>query len=173
MNGGGAEREGDTESKAGSRLWAVSTEPDVGLKPISREIMTWPEARHPTNWATQAPSHIVFLIAYFPCSHLASQELKCFCILGLTLLLELKWLASTWGITVSWKFQKEGSWPGEWGTQPLIFLFIMVYTSAHFHRTPVFVEHGFLWSISSGTIFFLWISPLAAPQLTWLEPTEI
>ena len=30
--GGGAEREGDTESEAGSRLWAVSTEPDVGLK---------------------------------------------------------------------------------------------------------------------------------------------
>ena len=32
MGGGGAEREGDTESKAGSRLRAVSTEPDVGLE---------------------------------------------------------------------------------------------------------------------------------------------
>ena len=31
-NGGRAEREGDTELEAGSRLWAVSTEPDVGLK---------------------------------------------------------------------------------------------------------------------------------------------
>ena len=30
MSGGGAEKEGDTESKAGSRL--VSTEPEVGLK---------------------------------------------------------------------------------------------------------------------------------------------
>ena len=36
---GGAEREGDTESKAGSRLGAVSTEPDVGLEPTNREIM--------------------------------------------------------------------------------------------------------------------------------------
>ena len=35
-----AEREGDTESKAGSRLCAISTEPDVGLKGINREIVT-------------------------------------------------------------------------------------------------------------------------------------
>ena len=34
------ERQGDTESKAGSRLWAVSTEPDTGLKLTSHEIMT-------------------------------------------------------------------------------------------------------------------------------------
>ena len=32
MSGGGAEREGVTESEAGSRLSAVSTEPDAGLK---------------------------------------------------------------------------------------------------------------------------------------------
>ena len=31
-NGGGAEREGDTESEAGSRPRAVSTEPDVGTQ---------------------------------------------------------------------------------------------------------------------------------------------
>ena len=37
---GGTEREGDTESKAGSRLWAVSTKPDVGLKLTNCEIMT-------------------------------------------------------------------------------------------------------------------------------------
>ena len=37
---GEAEREGDTESETGSRLWAVGTEPDVGLKPTNREIMT-------------------------------------------------------------------------------------------------------------------------------------
>ena len=36
----GAEREGDTESEAGSRLQAVSTEPNAGLKPTNREIMT-------------------------------------------------------------------------------------------------------------------------------------
>ena len=42
MSGGGAEREreGDTESKAGSRLRAVSTEPDAGLDPMNSEIMT-------------------------------------------------------------------------------------------------------------------------------------
>ena len=40
MNGGGAEREGDTESETGSRLRAVSPEPDAGLKPTNREITT-------------------------------------------------------------------------------------------------------------------------------------
>ena len=40
MSRGGAEREGDTESEAGSRLRAVSIEPDVGLKPTKQEIMT-------------------------------------------------------------------------------------------------------------------------------------
>ena len=37
---GQREREGDTESEAGSRLRAVSTEPDAGLEPMNREIMT-------------------------------------------------------------------------------------------------------------------------------------
>ena len=36
---GGAGREGDTESEAGSRLRAVSTESDVGLEPMNCEIM--------------------------------------------------------------------------------------------------------------------------------------
>ena len=36
----GAEREGDTESEAGSRLGAVSTEPDVGLELANIEIRT-------------------------------------------------------------------------------------------------------------------------------------
>ena len=40
MSGLGAEREGDTEAEAGSRLWAVSTEPDAGLELTSCEIMT-------------------------------------------------------------------------------------------------------------------------------------
>ena len=40
MSGGGAEREGDTESEAGSRLRAVSAEPDVGLESMNREIVT-------------------------------------------------------------------------------------------------------------------------------------
>ena len=40
MSGGGAEREGDTEYEAGSRLRAVSTEPDAGLDLTNHEIMT-------------------------------------------------------------------------------------------------------------------------------------
>ena len=38
--GRGREREGDTDSEAGSGLRAVSTEPDAGLEPTNREIMT-------------------------------------------------------------------------------------------------------------------------------------
>ena len=41
MNGGGAEREGDTEPEAGSGLRAISTEPDAGLELPDREIVTW------------------------------------------------------------------------------------------------------------------------------------
>ena len=55
MSRGGAEREGDTESKVGSRLWAVSTEPDVGLELTDCKIMTWAEVGRLTNWATQVP----------------------------------------------------------------------------------------------------------------------
>ena len=40
MSGGGEERERETESKAGFRLPAVSTEPEVGLKLTNCEIMT-------------------------------------------------------------------------------------------------------------------------------------
>ena len=40
MSKGGTEREGDTESEAGSRLQAVSTEPDAGLQVADRETMT-------------------------------------------------------------------------------------------------------------------------------------
>ena len=40
MSGGGGEKEGDTESEAGCRLRAVSTEPTVGLEPTNQEIMT-------------------------------------------------------------------------------------------------------------------------------------
>ena len=40
MNRGGAEREGDKESKAGSSLRAVGTEPNMGLELTNREIVT-------------------------------------------------------------------------------------------------------------------------------------
>ena len=45
VSGGGAEGEGDTESQAGSRLPAVGTEPDAGLEPTNREIMTLSRSR--------------------------------------------------------------------------------------------------------------------------------
>ena len=68
MSGKGAERKGDTESKAGSRLWAVTTESNVGLEAMDDEIMTWAEVRRLTDWATQGPweggfckFHIVFV----------------------------------------------------------------------------------------------------------------
>ena len=57
---GGAKREEDTESEAGSRLRAVSAEPDAGLELMDREIMTWAEVERLTevgrltDWATQA-----------------------------------------------------------------------------------------------------------------------
>ena len=43
MSGGEAEREEDTESKGGSRLWAVSPEPDMRLELMSHAIKTWAE----------------------------------------------------------------------------------------------------------------------------------
>ena len=46
---GGAEREGDTDSEAGSRLRAVNTEPDAGLELMNREIMTRAEVGRLTD----------------------------------------------------------------------------------------------------------------------------
>ena len=43
--GGGAERVGDTESEAGSRLPAVNTETNTGLELMNCKIMTWAEVR--------------------------------------------------------------------------------------------------------------------------------
>ena len=52
---GQRERERNTESKADSRLWAVSTETRVGLKPMNCEIMTQAKVGCLTDWATQVP----------------------------------------------------------------------------------------------------------------------
>ena len=57
---GGTEREGDTESKAGSRLRAVITEPDVGLELTNCETRTWTEVRRSTDWATQVPHPSIY-----------------------------------------------------------------------------------------------------------------
>ena len=52
---GEGQREGGTESETGSRLWAVSTEPDAELELTDREIMTWADVGRLTDRATQAP----------------------------------------------------------------------------------------------------------------------
>ena len=54
-SGLGSEREGDTESEGGSRLRAVSTEPEEGFELMNCEIMPWAEVGSSTDWATQAP----------------------------------------------------------------------------------------------------------------------
>ena len=51
MSRGRAEREGDTEPEAGSKLW----DPDVRLKLTNYQIMTWAEVGRSTDWATQEP----------------------------------------------------------------------------------------------------------------------
>ena len=63
---GWAEREGDAQSEAGSRLSAVSTEPDAALRPTIREILTWAQVGCLTDWATQAPQS--FIIYRFICT---------------------------------------------------------------------------------------------------------
>ena len=49
MSRGRAERDWDTESKAGFRFWAVSTEPNVGLEPMRRVVRSWPELKSDTQ----------------------------------------------------------------------------------------------------------------------------
>ena len=88
MSRGGAERERDTESKAGSRLWPVSSESDVGLKLLNHEIMTWVEVRCSTDWATQAPLFVFFYTLYQIISYLSfSKSLVMQFILWILLLL--------------------------------------------------------------------------------------
>ena len=50
----------DTESKAGSSLWSVSTEPNAGLEPTNCEIITWAKVGHSTDWTAQAPLNSIF-----------------------------------------------------------------------------------------------------------------
>ena len=52
------QRDMETEFKAGSLL----EEPAAGLKLRNREIMTWAQVSHLTDWATQAPLKLSVLI---------------------------------------------------------------------------------------------------------------
>ena len=49
------------ESLLGSRLWAVNTEPDTGLKLTDHEVMSWAEVGHLTDWATLEPHKYIIL----------------------------------------------------------------------------------------------------------------
>ena len=59
------QREGDAESEAGFRLWAVSREPSAGLELMNCKIMTWTEVRHLMDWATQMPQILSILKCTF------------------------------------------------------------------------------------------------------------
>ena len=59
---GGTKREGDTESEAGSRIQAVSSEPNMGLKPMNCEIPTWTEVGLLTDGAARCPKRCYILL---------------------------------------------------------------------------------------------------------------
>ena len=61
---GEGQRKGDTKSKASSRLWAVSAEPDTRLEPMNCEIMTWAIVGRLTHWATQVPLDNAFQLEF-------------------------------------------------------------------------------------------------------------
>ena len=65
MNGGGAEREGDTESETGSRLQAISPEPDAGLELTDREIVTWLKLDAQPTAPPRRPPKIFFNVCLF------------------------------------------------------------------------------------------------------------
>ena len=67
MSWGGAQRKGDKESEAGSRLWAVGTEPDVGLELTDSKIVTWAEVRRSTNWATKVSQRFLIPLQHISC----------------------------------------------------------------------------------------------------------
>ena len=74
---GKGQRGRETESAAGSRLWAVSTEPEARLKPTNGETVTWAEVGRLTSWATQVPLDVssftellgqeTYLSSFFTC----------------------------------------------------------------------------------------------------------
>ena len=79
---GRGQREGDTESQAGSRLWAVSAEPDAGLEPTEHKIVIWSEIKSQTlNWLSHPGSpkkfsFYVIKVMVLPCTDI------CFTIQG-------------------------------------------------------------------------------------------
>ena len=66
MNGGGAEREGDTESETGSRLQALSHQPRAqrGARTHGPRDRDLAEVGRLTDCATQAPRQQFFFIFF-------------------------------------------------------------------------------------------------------------
>ena len=63
-------RQGSTESEAGSRLQAVSTEPEVGLELLNHEIMTQTKSqRLNPKWVSHpgTPNALIFSSAKQTC----------------------------------------------------------------------------------------------------------
>ena len=75
----GQRERGDTESEAGSRLWAVNTEPSAGLTPMNCEIVTWAKVIHLTDWDTQVPPNqvLVMYLAWFCTESNALNTVQC------------------------------------------------------------------------------------------------
>ena len=66
MQAGDGQRERETQNpnEQGSRLWAVSAEPNAAT---SDEIMTCAKVGCLTDWATQVPQAVIFITGY--CDH--------------------------------------------------------------------------------------------------------
>ena len=75
MGGGGPERARETESKTGSWLWAVSSEPDAGLELTNCEIVTWAEVGRWTDWLSHPGAPSVYCFEKQELSY-ASRSLK-------------------------------------------------------------------------------------------------
>ena len=75
MSRGGTEREGDTESETRSWLRAVSTEPDAGLEPTNREILTEPRSDAQLTEPPRRPEMIMFAFVSLPFGNVSSKKL--------------------------------------------------------------------------------------------------
>ena len=65
MQVGEGQRERETQNPGLTRGSAVGMEPDVGLKPTTREIMTCAKVGCLSDWAPQAPIFFKFNLSVF------------------------------------------------------------------------------------------------------------
>ena len=73
VRGREGQRDRETQNpKRGSRLRAVSTEPDVGLELMNHEIMSWAEIGHSTSRLSHPGAPRLFICLFL--SHLYTQR---------------------------------------------------------------------------------------------------